>query len=152
METSDRRPRKMHWYLGLLVMLLSVAGLMPRVVMAQQATANVNGVVKDPNGAVIANTQVELTNVNTGVVRKTSTNTDGIYNFPSVVPGAYSMQASAPGFSSVSQPPVTLEVGQTATFDFQLKVGAATSTVTVSAIAPTLETSTSELGTVVSPK
>jgi hypothetical protein len=132
-------------------MLLSVAGLMPLVATAQQATANVNGVVKDPAGAAIANAQIELTNVNTGVVRKTSTTTDGIYNFPSVVPGVYSMQTSAAGFAAVSQPPVTLEVGQTATFDFQLKVGAATSTVTVTAAAPSLEFSTSELGTVVSP-
>jgi hypothetical protein len=61
------------------------------------------------------------------------------------------MQTSAAGFAAVSQPPVTLEVGQTATFDFQLKVGAATSTVTVTAAAPSLEFSTSELGTVVSP-
>ena len=85
-------------------------------------------------------------------MRKTTTNTDGVYDFPSVVPGAYSMQASATGFTAVSQPAVTLEVGQTATFDFQLKVGATTSTVTVNAIAPALETSTSELGTVVAPK
>jgi hypothetical protein len=151
METSDRRLRKGHLYLGLLLgMLLSVAGLMPPVAMAQQA--NVNGVVADPNGAAIANAQVELTNVNTGVVRKTATNTVGIYNFPSVAPGTYSMQASATGFSAVSQPAVTLEVGQTATFDFQLKIGSTSSTVTVDAIAPTLETSTSELGTVVVPK
>jgi hypothetical protein len=133
-------------------MLLSVAGLMAPAAMAQEATANVNGVVKDPSGAAIANAQIELTNVDTGVVRKTATNTDGIYNFPSVVPGTYSMRASANGFSAVSQPPVTLEVGQIATFDFQMKVGAATSTVTVNASAPTLETSTSEIGTVISPK
>jgi hypothetical protein len=133
-------------------MFLAIAGLLPPAATAQQATANVNGVVKDPNGAAIANAQIELTNVNTGVVRKTSTTSDGIYNFPSVVPGAYSMQASATGFSAVSQPAVTLEVGQTATFDFQMKVGATTSTVTVDAIAPTLESSTSELGTVVAPK
>src|ERR1035438_261706 len=152
METLVRRLRKWHGYLGLLAMLLSVAGLMPLVATAQQATANVNGVVKDPAGAAIANGQIELTNENTGVVRKTSTTTDGIYNFPSVVPGVYSMQASASGFAAVSQPPVTLQVGQTATFNFQLSVGATTSTVTVTAAAPALETSTSELGTVVSPK
>lgn len=151
METLVRRLRKWHGYLGLLAMLLSVAGLMPLVATAQQATANVNGVVKDPTGAAVANAQVELTNVNTGVVRKTSTTTDGIYNFPSVVPGVYSMQTSAAGFAAVSQPPVTLQVGQTATFDFQLTVGATTSTVTVTAAAPALEFATSELGTVVSP-
>ena len=152
METLVRRLRKWQGYVRLLAMLLSVAGLMPPVATAQQATADVNGVVKDPNGAVIPNAQVELTNVDTGVVRRTSTTTGGFYSFPSVVPGAYSMQVQAVGFSAVSQPPVTLQVGQTATFDFQMKVGAATSTVTVDAIAPTLETSTSELGTVVVPK
>src|ERR1039457_2457043 len=152
METFVRKLRNRHWYLGLLVMLLSVAGLMPRVAMGQQATANVNGIVKDPNGAAIANAQVEITNVNTGVVRKTSTNTDGIYDFPSIVPGSYSMQASASGFAAVSQPPVTLQVGQTATFNFQLSVGATTRTVTVHAAAPALEASTPELGTVVSQK
>src|ERR1035441_9416821 len=95
METLGRRHRKRLWYLGPLAMLLSIAGLMPLVARAQQATANVSGVVKDPNGAVVANVQVERTNVNTGVVRRTVTNSDGIYDFPTVVSGTYSMQASA---------------------------------------------------------
>jgi len=131
---------------------LSFAVLAAPAAMAQQAVANVTGTVTDPNGAAIPNAQVQLTNVNTGVVRKAGTNNVGIYNFPSVVPGAYSMQASAAGFTTISQPAVTLQVGQTATFDFQLKVGSTSSSVTVNAAAPTLETATAELGTVVSPK
>jgi hypothetical protein len=143
-----------HWrlYRRLLVVLVSVAGLIPPAAIAQQATANVTGVVKDPSGAAIANAQVILSNVNTGVERKTSTNSVGVYEFPSVLPGAYTMQAGATGFATVSQAAVTLQVGQTATFDFQLQVGSTSSSVTVDAISPTLETSTSELGTVVSPK
>ena len=146
-----------HWNrlgsLALLLLLLSIAGFLPRAVLAQQATANVNGVVKDQNGAAIPNAQVELKNVDTGVVRTTRTSADGIYVFPSVVPGSYSMQASASGFTTLSQPAVNLQVGQTATFDFALKVGSAQTTVTVDATAAAvMETSTSELGTVVSPK
>ncbi len=152
MRALTERRRSWQWNLGLLVMLLSMAGLMIPSAVAQQASANVTGMVKDPNGAAIPSAQVQLTNVNTGVVRKTGTNSVGIYNFPSIVPGVYSMQASATGFSTVSQPPVTLQVGQTATFDFQLKVGSTSSSVTVNALAPTLETATAELGTVVSPK
>ncbi len=71
-----------HWYLGLLVLLMSVAGLMPPAAMAQQGTASVNGVVKDQTGAAIPNAQVELKNVNTGVVRTTTSNSDGAYYFP----------------------------------------------------------------------
>lgn len=139
-------------YFRLLVALLSFAGMMTSSAMAQQAVANVTGTVRDPNGAAIPNAQVQLTNVNTGVTRKTGTNSVGIYDFPSVVPGSYSMQASANGFSTVSQPAVTLQVGQTATFDFELKVGSASATVTVNAAAPALQTATAELGTVVAPK
>ena len=138
--------------LGLLLLVLGIAGILPRAVEAQQATASVNGVVKDQNGAAIPNAQVAITNADTGVVRKTTTNSVGIYAFPSIVPGSYSMAVSATGFAGESQPAVALQVGQTATFDFRLKIGTASSTVTVNASAPTLETATAELGTVVTPK
>ena len=120
------------WFLAVPLVVLSLAGWVSPVAMAQ-ANATVNGVVKDPSGAAIPNARVELTNVNTAVVRTTTTNSDGAYAFPSVVPGVYTMRASAPGFASVSQPPTTLEVSQTATLDFQLKVGTTTQNVTVTA-------------------
>jgi len=151
MNSLAGKQRSSHWYRVLLVMLLSFAVWMPRAAMAQTATADVNGVVKDQTGAAIPKALVQLKNVDTGVVRTTTTNGDGVYDFPTVVPGVYSMQATATGFTGVSQPPVTLQVGQTATFDFQLKVGTAQSTITVTAVAPALETATSELGTVVTP-
>ncbi len=138
-----------HRYLMTLLMLLAIAGFVCQSALAQEATASINGVVKDPTGAAIANAQIELTNVNTSVVRATATNTDGIYVFPNVAPGTYTMRASASGFSTVAQPETTLEVNQTATFDFHLQVGTAQSTVTVNATAAGVETSTSELGTVV---
>ena len=152
MKPSARKYRNRHWSLGLLAALLSIAGLICPAARAQQATATVTGTVKDPSGAAIPSAQVQLTNVETGVVRTTGTNSVGNYTFPSVVPGSYSMKASATGFTSVSQPPVTLQVGQTATFDFELKVGSTSSTVTVNALAPALQTATAELGTVVAPK
>ncbi len=137
------------WFLTVPLILLGVAGLSSQPAIGQQTNANVSGVVKDPTGASILNARVELTNVNTGVVRTTTTNNDGAYDFPSVVPGDYTMQASATGFAAVSQPAVTLQVSQIATFDFQLKVGSTTSSITVTATAAALQTSSSELGTVV---
>ena len=90
-----------------------------------------------------------LTNVNTSVTRTTTTNSDGAYVFLNVVPGAYTMRASAPGFAAVTQPQTTLEVNQTATFDFHLKIGETPASVTVEATAAGVEASTAELGTVV---
>lgn len=139
------------WYLAATLMLLTIAGGGFQSAMAQQATAAINGVVKDQTGAAIPNARVDLTNVNTAVVRTTSTNGNGVYAFPSIVPGVYTVQASAAGFTTVKQEETTLEVNQTATFDFQLNVGTTQQNVTVNASeGAALETSTSELGTVVS--
>ena len=130
------------------LILVGLLGVNPSV-LAQEAAATVNGVVSDPTGAVIAVAQIELTNVNTSVTRTTATNGDGAYVFLNVVPGAYTMRASAPGFSGVTQPQTTLDVNQTATFDFHMKVGEAQQSVTVEATAAQVEASTAELGTVV---
>jgi hypothetical protein len=65
------------WFLAASLVLLSLVGWMSPAVMAQQANATINGVVKDPTGAAIPNAQVELTNVATSVVRTTTSNTDG---------------------------------------------------------------------------
>src|SRR4051812_801477 len=150
MASSTRMRRNTCWYVVAPLLLLSIAGLMFPAATAQQATAAINGVVKDQTGAAIPNARVDLTNVNTAVVRTTSTNNDGFYAFPSITPGAYTLKASATGFSTVTQAETTLQVNQTATFDFQLQVGTTQQNVTVTASEVALETATSELGTVVS--
>jgi hypothetical protein len=116
---------------------------------AQEASATVNGVVSDPSGAAIPDAHVSLTNVNTAVVRTTVANSGGAYAFLNVVPGVYTAEASAAGFARVTQTAVTLEVNQTATFDFHLKIGESQQSVTVQAVAAGVESSTAELGTVV---
>jgi hypothetical protein len=142
-----------HWsryfYLASLLILLGVWVLQPPTARAQQASATVNGVVSDPSGAAVPNAQVTLTNTATAVARTTTSNNDGAYAVLNVMPGQYSIRASAKGFSAMSQTNITLEVNQTATFDFHLKVGEAQSTVTVEATAAAVESSTSELGAVV---
>jgi len=138
-----------HWYVAALLMLFGVGFVMSRGAMAQQASAGVNGLVADPSGAAIPNAKVELTNIDTGVTRTTTTNSNGSYLFLNIVPGPYTMRASAAGFSEIIQPQTNLEVNQTATFDFHLQVGASQQSVTVEATAAGVETSTAELGTVV---
>jgi Carboxypeptidase regulatory-like domain len=131
------------------LVLLSACLLTSSAALAQEASATVNGVVFDPSGAAVPNARISLTNVNTSVVRTTVTNTGGAYAFLDVVPGVYTLQAGASGFSNITQTAVTLVVNQTATFDFHLKLGNAEQTVTVEAAAAAVEASTAELGTVV---
>ena len=54
----------------------------------QAATANLSGIVKDPNGAVIADAQVKATQTATSVARETTTNADGVFVFTNLPAGA----------------------------------------------------------------
>jgi len=149
MAALARQSSSRYWYLAFVLILLGAWVVHPPLARAQQASANVNGVVSDPSGAAVPAAQVALTNTATGVERTSTSNSDGAYAFLNVMPGQYSIRATAKGFSAMTQTQITLEVNQTATFDFHLKVGEAQSTVTVEATAAAVESSTSELGAVV---
>jgi outer membrane receptor protein involved in Fe transport len=124
--------------------------VMPSSARAQLATATITGTVKDASGAVIPHASVVLQNVESGVTQKGTTNDAGIYVFPGVLPGRYTLSVSKPGFKTTSQKEFTLYVNQTATFNFVLTVGQVTQTVTVQATGIHLEASTAELGTAIS--
>src|SRR5215471_10732616 len=67
--------------------------------LAQLSTATVNGVVRDPSGAVVPKTRIDLKAVDTAVDHTTVTNDAGAYTFTSISPGKYTIEASASGFS-----------------------------------------------------
>jgi outer membrane receptor protein involved in Fe transport len=116
---------------------------------AQRSTASINGTVKDSTGAVVPAATVTLTNTATNVVQTAVTNATGDYVILNILPGQYTLKASKEGFEAVTQAEFTLDVNQTTSFDFTLKVGSSMQTVTVQATAAQVQTSTSELGTVV---
>ncbi len=108
--------------------------------------------ITDETGAVVAGATITLTSVESGVTRTSVTNGSGNYVFVDVLPAAYSMRVTKEGFSTVNQPQFTMYVNQTATFNFHLTVGATQQSVTVEATAAAIESSTSELGTVINEK
>src|SRR5947208_3738601 len=114
-----------------------------------QTLAGIVGEVKDPSGAVTPAVKVTATNVETNVTRETLTNSSGLYTFPSLVPGVYSIKVEAPGFQPMQRNNVELQVQQTARVDFTLAVGQSTQTVEVSGIAAMLNTEDATVGTVI---
>ena len=64
-----------------------------------QASATLNGRVTDPQGAVVPNAKVTVTNAASGQSRDTVTNAEGLYNVPALVPGNYDIKAESSGFS-----------------------------------------------------
>jgi hypothetical protein len=116
-----------------------------------QATATLNGVVRDSSAAVIPQAAVILQNTDTGTERESLTNESGLYVFVSVQPGEYVLKVTKDGFTTATQGLHVL-VNQASTLDFILKVGSTQQSVTVEASAVNLETGNATLGSVIESK
>ena len=116
---------------------------------AQSETAEVLGTVHDASGATVADATVTLTNTGTGIAGKTTTNSDGDYDFLNVAVGQYEVAVEHSGFSKVTTD-VRVEVGARQRVDFALKVGEVTQTLVVTEAAPPLDTDSSDHGQVIS--
>src|SRR5258705_87701 len=114
-----------------IVIILIVACLGAAVSHAQSIiTGAVSGTITDPSGAILPNAAVTLTNTATGDTQSGKTNTSGVYLFPLLKPGDYTVTVEQSGFR-VAVAKVTVALGQTATADLKLELGDATQRVEV---------------------
>jgi len=103
---------------------------------AQSSAADLQGVVHDPNGAVVTKATVTARNTATNVSREATTNDDGFYKIVNLTPGGYEITVSVSGYKTAVIQAVNLTVGQTANQDIGLEVGDITARVTVTTAAP----------------
>jgi hypothetical protein len=121
-----------------------MAGLVTQFVIAQNANSGaLQGLVNDPAGAVIPDVSVGILNVQTGVSQSTKTNSDGLYAVASVPLGQYTVTFTKDGFDRFVRQGIEIFVGTTR-LDAQLTVGRVTQDVTVTGLAPLLETESSD--------
>ena len=117
-----------------LVVVLGSCLLVPTLAVAQQAQANIAGVVKDASGGVLPGVTVEVSSVAlTEKVRTAITDGTGHYQVVSLPPGTYTVAFSLTGFSTTKRDGIELSGTFTATIDADMKVGTLAETVTVSA-------------------
>ena len=101
-------------------------------------SATLSGRVTDKNNTVVAGAKVELTNAATNAKITVTTNGDGFYLVPELVPANYRVTVSKQGFQSSVRDAITLNIGANTTLNFTLIVGNIEEKVTV-------ETSETEL-------
>jgi len=130
----------------MLLLLLSIPALMFVTAEAQLYMASLTGVVKDSSGAVVPAAQVTLTDIDEGLIYRTTSNSSGVYLLRNVPPGAYSLRVQAKGFKTTLREAVTLTVAQSGSIDLTLEVGVLNETVDVSSTAPLLNTQTATTG------
>lgn len=122
------------------------------VSFAQVTTSTITGRVVDAQGAVVPGAKVTVTSKGTGAERTTVTNGDGEYTIPSIPPGRYSIAVEAQSFSRSLIEDTELNVGARSTYNFELKAGNVSETVTVTSDLPLVETTKSEIGQTVTPQ
>jgi hypothetical protein len=115
----------------------------------QVSGALLSGVITDETGGPVPAAPVSIKNVGTGVVREVTSNAEGFYSAPNLLPGSYEVTVSAAGFQTVEQNEITLTVGAQQVLNFSLKVGGLNQRVVVSAELPAIQASSSTIGATV---
>jgi hypothetical protein len=129
------------------LLTITVLLLVPGMLFAQSATKGaVSGTVTDASNAVVSGTTVTLRNIDKGGSVQTVTNAQGVFQFELTDPGNYEVVVAAAGFKQFAGK-VGVNNGQVSTVNVKLEVGAAGTTVEVSAAAPLLNTEAAEMST-----
>lgn len=110
-------------------------------------TGALSGRVTDQSGAIVPGASVTVRNLATGVNQSAAANRAGLYRFPSLAPGTYSLTASLKGFRDV-EALVRVQVGNTSLQNIELKVGASADAIKVSGTTPLLRPEESSASTV----
>jgi hypothetical protein len=118
-----------------LFLLLSVT----LIAQTSVSSGSIVGTVSDPQDAVVSGARVTITNTGTGQVMTLTSNSAGAFSSGPLAPGAYKVQVSLKGFSSVNIP-VTVQVGNTASANAKLQIGQENQIIEVAAEATQVNT------------
>jgi hypothetical protein len=126
-----------------LVVLLCVS------IAGAQENAAITGTVTDPSGAAVPNATITLTHQSTGTVRTGASDGAGLFTFPGLQIGTYTMKVMAAGFKAYTKSGIVLNEAQTLRANATLEVGSAAQTVTVQANALQVQAETNEVSNLI---
>lgn len=129
---------------GIVLLCLAVANL-----SGQTTRGTILGTVTDPSGAILSDAKITVTQQETGLNRTISTNADGYYVIPSLLPGKYRVQVEKEGFQTKVIQPVEVHVDARVQLNLTLAVKGVEGTITVTSEGPILEQTSASLGQVV---
>src|SRR6202051_1560848 len=119
-------------WLSFLALSLSILFCATRIVAQTGNSGSIEGAVKDPSGASIANATVEVSNPVTGLKRSAVTGPDGNFRFTNLPFNPYHMVVTADGFESFTRD-VDVRSTVPTIAQLSLKIGVAATSVTVEA-------------------
>lgn len=129
--------------------LLFIFVLLGAAVFAQEFRGTITGRVTDAQNAAVPTAKVAAVLVSTGARSETLSGSDGLYTLPFLSPGIYRIECDAPGFKRYVQAGFEVKAGERSGLDIHLELGQMTESVTVTADAPMVETTTATAGQVI---
>jgi hypothetical protein len=135
---------------ALLFVMITVL-IMP-VLLAQTNAGSITGTITDPASALVPGAEVVAKNVATGVKTRTTSTSSGSFTLPQLAIGTYDVTVTSSSFQVAVRRNVTVEINTPAILNVQLQTQEASQTVTVNANAPSVQATTSDIATVVTPR
>ena len=136
--------------LFVLALVLAMQVMLPEGCLGQADQGAITGYIKDTSGAAIPNADVTVTNLETGLALQAKANGAGVYVVAPVKIGNYKVSATAPGFQTVADNNVRVDIQTRIAVNLTLKPGAVSETVTVTTAAPLLQTGDGSVQQVIS--
>jgi outer membrane receptor protein involved in Fe transport len=115
---------------------------------AQSTGGRIRGTVTDASGGAVVGAKVTLVNEGTNIAREAQTSSSGEYLFLEVPVGTYEVDVNQPGFKKYARKGIVLVLNEIATVDIPLQVGSTVDTVEVTGAPPVIDTTTTQLGAV----
>jgi carboxypeptidase family protein/TonB-dependent receptor-like protein len=115
----------------------------------QTGTATLSGVIQDPKGGIVPDTEVTITRIETGAVATTETNGAGVYVFTGLMPGHFHLLVQKPGFKEIAIKDIELHTQDKLEQNFSLEIGSVSETITVVAGGLNINTTDASVSTVV---
>jgi hypothetical protein len=116
--------------------------------VAQETRSSIVGRITDQTGAAVPGATVKVTNTETNSTTTLQTNSTGYYEANLLMPGAYTVSAEATGFKQTVRDGITLQVASRIDINIQMQIGGVSESISVTAEAPLIDTSTVSTGRV----
>src|SRR6185437_15603604 len=134
----------------LLFLVICAVGTAP--VFAQSDSSSLSGTISDSSGALVANAKVTVHNNATLIDRESVSNGAGNFTITNLAPGIYNMHIEAAGFETTTLTDVHLDPNIGRHIDVAMKIGNNTTSVTVEALANTVQTESGSVGQLITPE
>ena len=136
-------------YIHLVALSIAILALFSPVTALADIKGAISGIVTDPGGAALPKVSVTATEASTNVQSTTVTDGKGLYVFPALNIGIYSIKISQQGFSDFEETRVKVDANSSIRIDVQLQLGTVTNVVTVKGNDLQVETQSSQMGQVI---